>query len=842
MAFNRVPVTSLPLPNYADGQILFGADVNIVIDVFKTAINANGQDIATILSGDREANVATTFAALSLIEDPDEGDQALVLNDENEDGQTSLYSFDGDDWVIVYQISILQMKQQLDGIIDGDTTAAKAAELNDGTNVVTAARAKQLSDWLNQAVSTGSSPHFADVTANNFITRSGTGLTQAINYTNAVTLSITQDHIDAKNNPHEVSKGQVGLGSVTDHAQVKKLASSTSGNVPTWDGITGDALTDGFGVQTTTLTTSTTQLARADVIKAYVDGEITTIDGKIDDVIDGTTDIDFAPGLSGLTSETVKDAILEIYAEKGQENGIATLNGQGKVPANQLPSFVDDLEEYANLAAFPSPTGESDKIYVAIDTGKIYRWSGSQYVEIAANEVNSVNNKTGIVVLDKTDIGLSNVTNDAQVTAVTGTAPIVSTGGTTPAISIDAATSEAAGSMSATDKAKLDNLTAETLLFDEATFTGQLLTDPATTNVQDALILLDTHDHVVADITDLDASTVTYDNTGQNLVATDVQAAINEIDDLVEEGLTVIQVVTYVVTDADDGSGGFTYAVNGGSPVTGGTITNGVYQFPLPAGTEYTTGTNRLSVKIDASNGSLKRLFFGADQELTEPSDTSFGIDFALSDNDVLYAKLYQSLATVAIEVGDGSITQSKIADGAVNNNKLANNTVEFTKIQQIPTNRILGNDAVGTGNIKSLTAAETKTLLALDQVDNTSDMNKPISSNTQTALDGKADKTNVLELDNTGSFTPSADFHPSTKKYVDDTVGALELGVDNLSGIGDVTITNVQDGEALVYDSVSGDWINSQVSGVQNIDAGSSTTVFSVADINIDGGNSSGS
>jgi len=44
------------------------------------------------------------------------------------------------------------------------------------------------------------------------------------------------------------------------------------------------------------------------------------------------------------------------------------------------------------------------------------------------------------------------------VTSVTGTAPIVSSGGTTPAISINAATTLAAGSMSAADKLKLNGL------------------------------------------------------------------------------------------------------------------------------------------------------------------------------------------------------------------------------------------------------------------------------------------------------------------------------------------------------------------------------------------------
>jgi hypothetical protein len=50
--------------------------------------------------------------------------------------------------------------------------------------------------------------------------------------------------------------------------------------------------------------------------------------------------------------------------------------------------------------------------------------------------------------------------NTGTVTGVTGTAPIVSSGGTAPAISISAATTVAAGSMSAADKAKLDGIAA----------------------------------------------------------------------------------------------------------------------------------------------------------------------------------------------------------------------------------------------------------------------------------------------------------------------------------------------------------------------------------------------
>jgi len=58
----------------------------------------------------------------------------------------------------------------------------------------------------------------------------------------------------------------------------------------------------------------------------------------------------------------------------------------GKVPASQLPSYVDDVLEFANLAALPT-TGETGKIYITLDTNKIYRWSGSTYIEITQGGV-----------------------------------------------------------------------------------------------------------------------------------------------------------------------------------------------------------------------------------------------------------------------------------------------------------------------------------------------------------------------------------------------------------------------------------------------------------------------
>lgn len=83
---------------------------------------------------------------------------------------------------------------------------------------------------------------------------------------------------------------------------------------------------------------------------------------------------------------------VDIYLNtlKGAANGLASLGVDGKVPSVQLPAFVDDVLEFATLAAFPA-TGESGKIYIAINDGtpanptKQYRWSGSVYSEISAS-------------------------------------------------------------------------------------------------------------------------------------------------------------------------------------------------------------------------------------------------------------------------------------------------------------------------------------------------------------------------------------------------------------------------------------------------------------------------
>lgn len=101
----------------------------------------------------------------------------------------------------------------------------------------------------------------------------------------------------------------------------------------------------------------------------------------------------------------------ENAANKGQPNGYAGLDAGGKVPSAQLPSYVDDVQEYANLAAFPNP-GAAGIIYLALDTNIIYRWSGSTYIEIASGDVawNDITGKPTFGTMSSQDANSVNIT------------------------------------------------------------------------------------------------------------------------------------------------------------------------------------------------------------------------------------------------------------------------------------------------------------------------------------------------------------------------------------------------------------------------------------------------
>lgn len=111
---------------------------------------------------------------------------------------------------------------------------------------------------------------------------------------------------------------------------------------------------------------------------------INTTIGKVNAATTADKAIADGDGNTIKTTYATKNEVKNITDAKGVAGGYASLDSDGKVPSSQLPSYVDDILEYSSLSNFPA-TGESGKIYVAIDTNKTYRWGSSSYVEISAS-------------------------------------------------------------------------------------------------------------------------------------------------------------------------------------------------------------------------------------------------------------------------------------------------------------------------------------------------------------------------------------------------------------------------------------------------------------------------
>ena len=289
--------------------------------------------------------------------------------------------------------------------------------------------------------------------------------------------SKVEAHIADKSNPHQVTKEQVGLGNVTNDAQVKRaemgiaegvatldesgkvpssqLPDSVLGNVRysgTWDASKNiPELTDNspensgkyyvvsiagsqFGINFEPgdwVINNGGNWAKVDNVDA-----VKSVNGKSGEVVIEIADI------SGLTDElnskaaqsdldSVKELANKLNDSLAQPDGIATLDSNGKLVESQIPSKAINVLEgkYINETTFndrsDSPyTPELGIIYVDITDGSnnnIYRWNGTAFVklcqtgDIEQDILDHIDNKSNPHEVTKEQIGLGNVTNDAQV-------------------------------------------------------------------------------------------------------------------------------------------------------------------------------------------------------------------------------------------------------------------------------------------------------------------------------------------------------------------------------------------------------------------------------------------
>lgn len=141
----------------------------------------------------------------------------------------------------------------------------------------------------------------------------------------------------------------------------------------------------------------------ASAAAATIPDASTTIKGKVQLATDAQA-LALSSALVTLTPSNI-GAIVNV------NNGLAKLDGTGKVAAAQLPAYVDDVLEYATQSAFPA-TGATGIIYVVTsgtDLNKTYRWSGSVYVEISPSP-----GTTDAVIEGSTNLYFTNTRADGR--------------------------------------------------------------------------------------------------------------------------------------------------------------------------------------------------------------------------------------------------------------------------------------------------------------------------------------------------------------------------------------------------------------------------------------------
>ena len=154
---------------------------------------------------------------------------------------------------------------------------------------------------------------------------------------------------------------------------VKDYCNDGGSNVTSVNGQTGDVVLEADDVGATT--------------QSYVDTQDSLLQDQIDlkadaiavsQSLDTKADTNYVDTQDSLLQDQI-DLKADAIAVSQSLDTKADLIG-GLIPASQLPSYVDDVLNFPDLASFPF-VGEDGKIYVAEDANKTYRWSGSSYVE-----------------------------------------------------------------------------------------------------------------------------------------------------------------------------------------------------------------------------------------------------------------------------------------------------------------------------------------------------------------------------------------------------------------------------------------------------------------------------
>ena len=456
-------------------------------------------------------------------------------------------------------------------------------------------------------------------------------------------------------------------------------------------------------------------------------------------------------------------------SEKGSVNGVATLDGAGLVPTGQLPSYVDDVLEFTEFATFPA-TGEQGKIYVAADNSKTYRWSGSAYVYITSGAVDSVAGKTGVVTLVKGDVGLGNVDNTSDADKPVSTA-------TQTALNLKSDTTHNHSSAYEPINANIQshisstsnphNVTATQVLPAQTGNNGKVLKTDGTTASWDTVAVEDITGILVAAPSNgqvLQFDGTEWINATPAAGVTDHGALSGLADDdhphYLNESRGDLRYYTKTVADTT-----FAATSHDHVSITGNAATATVLQTARNINGVSFNGSADITINATDATARIASSEKGAVNGVATLDATGLVPSTQLPSyvDDVLE---FANLASFPATGEQGKIYV------AINDNK----TYRWSGSVYVYITSGAVDSVAGKTGVVTLVKGD----VGLGSVDNTSDVNKPVSTATQTALNLKSDATHThsslyVELGGgimTGPLTlsgdPSGVLHAATKQYVD--------------------------------------------------------------------------
>ena len=565
----------------------------------------------------------------------------------------------------------------------------------------------------------------------------GTGVTSSTG-TGSVVLSASPTFTGTVSG---ITATMVGLGNVANTAQVTSVTGTTP--ISSSGGLTPDI---SISAATTSVagSMSSADKTKLDAISGTNTGDQTSVSGNA-----GTaTILATARNINGVSFDgsanvtiNAVDSTARIASSLiGAASGVAPLDASSKILATYLPSYVDDVLEYANLAGLPE-TGETGKIYVALDTNKTYRWSGSAYIYITSGAVDSVAGKTGVVTLTSSDVGLGNVTNNAAVANLSGTNTGDQTIPTTLPASDVYSWAKAATKPTYT-YTEVGAQVAGTYATGTGSATGTNTGDETSTTIKSALGITTLSGSNTGDQTSVSGNAGTATSISGGVLGSIPYQTAASTTALTAAGTTG-QVLTTVTTGAaptwqnPTGGGGTYRTVTTVIPTIGQTVFTIAYTVGY-IDVFYNGVKLVLADDFVATNGTSITLtsatISGDTVEFVTYANIALTDTYSKTQADTLFAPLASPTFTGTVS----GITATMVGLGNVTNNAaVANLSGTNTGDQILPTT--LPASDVSAWAKEATKPTYTASEVGLGNVDNTTDLLKPISTATQTALDLKS-------------------------------------------------------------------------------------------------------